>query len=366
MSNDEDQMYYWMDLQLFSEEKTEDATPKRRQEARNKGQVARSIEINSALVLAGVFAGLKILGPYLLQQASTFMHQWFMQLASKDFTIELTYRLFLEATFIMLKLAMPIMLVALIIGLIANYLQVGFLFSTEAVTLNLDAINPITGFQRVFSKRAIAELIKSLIKIGIVGYVAYKYILEQILFLPNLMQYDLSTSLSKVGEWVFVLAMKVALVLGIMAFFDFVYQRWEFNQNLKMSKQEIKDEHKLQDGDPLIKAKIKERQRMMAVRRMMQEVPKADVVITNPTHFAIALKYDMKTMGAPLVIAKGQDLTAKRIKEIAKEHGVIVVENKPLAQTLFKTTEVGEVIPVDLYQAVAEVLAYVYQLKRLA
>lgn len=357
---------YWIDLQLFSDEKTEEATPKRREEARKKGQVARSIEINSVLVLAGVFAGLKIFGPYLYQEATTFMRSWFAQLANQDFTIELTYRLFLSATLVFLKLSAPVMLIALLVGLIANFLQVGFLFSTEALAMNLNAINPIAGFQRIFSKRAITELLKSLVKIGIVGYVAYKYIVDQIPSFPGLMRDDLSISMSKTGDWIFVMVMKIALVLAIMALFDFIYQRWEFNQNLRMSKQEVKDEYKLQEGDPKIKAKIKERQRMMAMRRMMQEVPKADVVITNPTHFAVALKYDMKTMGAPLVVAKGQDLTARRIREIAVEHGVTVVENKPLAQTLYKTTEVGEVIPAELYQAVAEVLAYVYRLKRLA
>lgn len=354
---------YWLDLQLFSGEKTEEATPKRREEARRKGQVARSVELNSVFVLAGVFVGLKFFGPYLYQESSTFMRSWFTQLANRDITIELTYQLFLTTTLTFLKLALPIMLTALIIGLIANYLQVGFLFSTETLSFNLGALNPIAGLRRILSMRAIAELAKSLVKIGIVGYVAYKYMLEQIPLFPSLMQYDLKKILSKTGELTFVLAMKIAFILGIMAFFDFLYQRWDFSKNLRMSKQEIKDEYKLMEGDPKIKAKIKERQRMMALRRMMQEVPKADVVITNPTHFAIALKYDVQMMGAPVVIAKGQDLVAKRIKEIAADNNVVVVENKPLAQTLFKTTEIGETIPADLYQAVAEVLAYVYKLK---
>lgn len=359
-------MLYGIDLQLFSGEKTEEPTPKRLQEARQKGQVARSTEINSVLVLIGVFIGLKVFGTYLYQETSTFMRTWFMQAAGQDLTIAITYRLFLAATLVFIKLVLPIMATALIVGLIANFLQVGILFSTEALRINLNAINPLTGFQRIFSKRAIAELLKSVVKIGVVGYVAYKFILEQMYVLPTLMQYDLHNSLAKAGDLTFTLAMKIALVLGIMAVFDFAYQRWEYNQNLKMSKQEIKDEHKLSEGDPKIKAKIKERQRMMAMRRMMQEVPKADVVITNPTHFAVALKYDMKTMGAPIMIAKGQDLTARRIREIALENGVTVVENKPLAQTLFKTTEIGDVIPAELYQAVAEVLAYVYRIKRLA
>lgn len=357
---------YWINLQLFSGEKTEEATPRRREEARNKGQVARSVEMNSILVLVGVFAGLKIFGPYLYEEASTFMRSWFLQLVNQDLTIEIAYRLFLASTLVFLKLVLPVMLTALIVGLVANYLQVGFLFSTETLQINLNVLNPVSGLQRIFSKRAIADLVKSLVKIGIVGYVAYSYIIEQIYIFPMMMRYDLTQILAKTGELTFGLAMKIALVLGIMAFFDFLYQRWEYNQNLLMSKQEVKDEYKMIEGDPKIKAKIKERQRMMAMRRMMQDVPKADVVITNPTHFAVALKYDMKTMGAPVVIAKGQDLTAKRIKEIARENNVAVVENKPLAQTLFKTTEVGEIIPADLYQAVAEVLAYVYKLKRLA
>lgn len=362
----DEHVQYWLDLQLFSGEKTEDPTPKRLEEARKKGQVARSTEINSVLVLLAVFAGLKIFGPYLYQEFSSFMRFWFVNMAKQEITIELTYQLFLALTIIFAKLTLPIMLTALTVGLIANFLQVGFLFSTEALTLNLNVLNPISGFQRIFSKRAIAELLKSMVKIGIVGYVAYKYILDQIPLFPTLMGYDLKQTLSRTGDMTFVLAMKIALILGIMAFFDFIYQRWDYMQNLKMSKQEIKDEYKQAEGDPKIKAKIKERQRMMAMRRMMQQVPKADVVITNPTHYAVALKYDIKTMGAPVVVAKGQDLTARRIKEIARENDITVVENKPLAQTLYKTTEIGDVIPAELYQAVAEVLAYVYKLKRLA
>jgi flagellar biosynthesis protein FlhB len=356
----------WIDIQLFSGEKTEDATPKRLEEARNKGQVARSMEVNSVLVLLAVFAGFKFYGPYVYQQMNLFMQSWFQNLAVQDITIELAYRLFLSCSLVFAKLVLPVMATAMLVGLIANYLQVGFLFSTEALRFNLGAINPIAGFQRIFSKRALVDLIKSLIKIGIVGYVAFDFIISQIEVLPNLMRTDVNNILSYVGDLTFRLVMKVGFILAVMAFLDLLYQRWEYNQNLKMSKQEIKDEYKQMEGDPKVKAKIKERQRMMAMRRMMQEVPKADVVITNPTHFAIALKYDIKTMGAPVVIAKGQDLIAKRIKELAAEHGVALVENKPLAQTLFKVTEVGEVIPADLYQAVAEVLAYVYRLKRKA
>lgn len=356
----------WIDLQLFSGEKTEDATPKKREEARKKGQIARSVEVNSVLVLFAVFTGFKLYGPYVYEQASLFLQTWFVNLTLQDITIETTYRLFLACTLIFAKIMLPIMGTALLMGLAANYMQVGFLFTTETLNFNLNAINPISGFQRIFSKRALADLVKSLVKIGLVGYIAYGFIVDQIAILPTMMQSDLRNVFSYVGQMTFTLVVKIGFVLAILAFMDFLYQQWEYSQNLKMSKQEIKDEYKQIEGDPKVKAKIKERQRMMAMQRMMQDIPKADVIITNPTHFAIALKYDIKTMGAPVVIAKGQDLIAKRIKEIAGEHGITIVENKPLAQTLFKTTEIGSVIPADLYQAVAEVLAYVYRLKRKA
>jgi len=355
---------HWIDIQLFSEEKTEEATSKKREDARKKGQVARSTAINSGCALLAVFIGLKVFGPYIYQETDAFMRTWLMHLSMQDMTIEFAYRLFLDATLVFAKLVLPIMLTALLVGLITNFLQIGFLFSTEALTVNFDALNPIAGFARIFSKKALADLIKSLIKIGIVGYVVYDYIHDQMEVFPNLMRIDVSQVLSSVGTMTFTMIMKVGLVLGIMALMDLIYQRWQYSENLKMSKQEVKDEYKQSEGDPKIKAKIKERQRMMAMRRMMQEVPKADVIITNPTHFAIALKYDLKAMAAPILIAKGQDLIARRIKEIAQEHNVTIVENKPLAQTLFKSTEIGEVIPAELYQAVAEILAYVYRLKR--
>ena len=354
----------WLDLQLFAGEKTEEATPKKLEEARKKGQVARSTEINSVVALLAVFIGLKVFGPYINQEAKLFMRTWLLNLSMQDMTSAFAYELFLRCALVFAKLMFPVMLIALLAGLISNYLQVGFLFSTEALNVNFGALNPITGFQRIFSKKALADLIKSLIKIGIVGYVVYNYILDQMAVFPNLMRIDNVQILPSIGSMTFGLIMKVGMVLGVMAVLDLIYQRWQYGQNLKMSKQEIKDEYKQIEGDPKIKAKIKERQRMMAMRRMMQEVPKADVIITNPTHFAIALKYDLKAMAAPVLVAKGQDLIAKRIKEIAKEHNVSIVENKPLAQTLFKSTEVGEAIPTELYQAVAEILAYVYRLKR--
>ena len=299
------------DLQRFADgEKTEEPTSKKRSDAAKKGQVAKSQELNTAFVLLVGFFILKLLWESIYGNIADYTVYTFSHLM-RSMDTEFVIELFIGIILIFFKTALPIMLAIMVVGLAINFYQVGLLFNTEKLEPKLSNLNPISGFGRIFSKRSLMELVKSLMKIAIIG-----------------------------GD-----------------------QKWQLTQDLKMTKQEVKDEFKQMEGDPQIKGKIKQKQREMAMMRMMQEVPKADVIVTNPTHYAIALQYE-QGMTAPVVIAKGQDLVALRIKEIARESRVPIVENKPLARALFATVEVGGSVPQELYKAVAEVLAYVYRLKR--
>lgn len=351
------------DLQLFNGEKTEDATPKKKADARKKGQVAKSTEINSAFVILVAFFALKLLGGHMYQELADYMRYAYLSFAVTDFNINLVREIFLHFGIVFFKITLPLMLAILITSLAINFFQVGFNVSFEPIMPKLDKLNPLSGFKRIFSKRALVELFKSLFKVGLIGYFIYRFLAAETGRIPELIGAELSYSITVAVSMILDLVFQISAVMLILAVLDFCYQRWEHSQSLKMSKQEVKDEYKQTEGNPQIKGKIKERQRAMAMRRMMQEVPNADVVVTNPTHFAVALKYD-QTMTAPTIIAKGQDLIAKRIKDIAKEHRVTIVENKPLARALYWGAEVGDIVPPELYKSVAEVLAYVYRLKK--
>lgn len=350
-------------LQLFSQEKTEDATPKKKEEARKKGQVAKSVEINSAFVILSAFIALKVAGPYMYDEMANFMRQTFSYFATADITVQDTYILFLNFTMIFLKTTMPVMIAIFIISLAVNFLQVGFVLSFESLMPQIDRIDPISGFKRLFSLRSIMELFKALSKIVIISYFVYRFIGQETARIPEFITSDLSNTLVQTSSMIFSLAVQIGAVLLVLAAIDYFYQWWEHTKSLKMSKEEVKEEYKQTEGNPQIKGKIKERQRAMAMRRMMQEIPTASAVITNPTHYAVAIKYD-RTMSAPTVVAKGQDFLAERIKTIARENGVAIVENKLLARALYASVEIGDSIPSELYQAVAEVLAYVFRLKK--
>ena len=350
------------DLQRFAGgEKTEEPTAKKRADARKKGQVGRSQEINSAFVLLVGFFGLKLLWDSIYFSIASYATYVFSNL-NQTIDTENILRIFISIVIVLAKTAFPIMIFIMLIGLAVNFFQVGLNFNTESIEFKLDKLNPINGFGRIFSKRALVELVKSFFKILVIGFFLYRFIHEQILAMPQFMFFDLTTSLTLVAEIIFQMAFIVIGVIMIMAFMDYGYQKWQTTQDLKMTKQEVKDEMKQTEGDPQIKGKIRQKQRQMAMARMMKEVPKADVIITNPTHYAVALAYE-QGMIAPTVIAKGQDLVAQRIKEIGREARVPIVENKPLARTLFAAVEIGGSVPQELYQAVAEVLAYVYRLK---
>ncbi|MCZ0755294.1 flagellar biosynthesis protein FlhB [Anoxybacillus sp. J5B_2022] len=353
-----------LDLQFFAGEKTEKATPRKRQEVREKGQVAKSADLNTAIVLLFVFAALLFSGSLYKEAFFRLLQQSFQQYIKADVTIDSVHLLFLTILKQVAWIVAPIFLVAIFGALIANFLQVGFLFTTEPLQMKLSKLDPIQGFKRMFSLRSFVELLKSILKIAFVGFITFFVLwtkLEQILSLTTK---SLNTTLSSLASLAVQMGLYASAALLFLAFLDYLYQRFDFEKNIRMSKQEIKEEYKKTEGDPLIKSKIKQKQREMAMKRMMQEVPKADVVITNPTHYAVALKYEDGKMDAPIVIAKGVDYMALKIKQLAKEHDVVTVENRPLARALYSQTEIGDAIPEQFFKAVAEILAYVYRLKR--
>ena len=350
------------DLQRFAGgEKTEEPTAKKRADARKKGQVGRSQELNTAFVLLVGFFTLKLLWDSIYLSIASYTTYVFTNL-NQSVDTENIIHIFVGIIVVLAKTAFPVMFAIMLIGLAINFFQVGLNFNTESIEFKLDKLNPINGFGRIFSKRSLVELAKSFFKILVIGFFLYRFIHEQILAMPQFMFFDLTTSLALVAEIIFQMAFIVIGVIMIMALMDYGYQKWQTTQDLKMTKQEVKDEMKQSEGDPQIKGKIRQKQRQMAMARMMKEVPKADVIVTNPTHYAIALSYQ-QGMSAPLVVAKGQDLVAQRIKEIAREARVPIIENKPLARAIYAAVQIGDAIPQELYQAVAEVLAYVYRLK---
>ena len=256
----------------------------------------------------------------------------------------------------------PIFLAALVAGLLVNYLQVGFLFTTEPLIPQFNRLNPVEGFKKIVSKRALFELVKSLLKISLVGGVAYLFVRSNLERLLLTLYQNTNGVWDTIRSLTLSLSMRIAVVFLVLSVLDYIYQLYEHNQNLKMSKQELKEEHKQMEGDPQIKARLREQQRKLAMHRMMEDVPKATVVITNPTHLAVALRYQDGQDEAPVLVAKGAALMAQRIRETAELHKIPLVENKPVARMLFDQVEIGQEIPVDLYQAVAEILALVYKL----
>ncbi len=356
-----------VNLQLFADngDKTEKATPKKRQKAREEGQVLQSREMTAAIVLLCLFITIRIAGSFMYEQIYVYFKIVFTEYTkiTDMFTIEGLIKVFIDLLLRFLKIVAPIFAVALITGIAAGYAQVGFLFTTKTIGFKFNRINPFNGFKRIFSLRSVTELVKSLLKIAVIGFIGYSYLAGEANNILKTMDLDV------IGIAVYIctvsmdVAIRMCVAMLILGVLDYGYQWWEYEKSLKMSKQEIKEEHKEAEGNPEIKGKIRQRQRQIALRRMLQDVPKADVVITNPTHFAVAIKYDQKISDAPLVVAKGQDYIALRIKEIAKENKVEIVENKPLARTLYSTVEIGEKIPPELFQAVAEVLAFVYNIK---
>lgn len=346
------------------QERTEPASPKKRSDARKKGQVAMSREAPSVLILMASLGFFFFGGGWMLRSLMQFMHSIFSNLNGLLPTDILTARDLLALSMQSgLYILLPFMLAVLVAGVFGNVLQIGLLFSTETITPKLTKLNPISGFRRLVSAKTLAELPKSILKLVTVGSIAYLLVIKNLPRMPDLMQMSVADILQEFGWITLQIGFFVCLALIFLAAADYIFQRWQHEKELRMTKQEVKDEQKQLMGDPQIKARIRSAQREMARRRMMAAVPEADVVITNPTRLAIALKFDADEMDAPMVVAKGAGEIARKIREIAREHNVPLVEEKPLARALYKTVEIDQSIPVELYRAVAEVLAYVYRLK---
>lgn len=345
-------------------EKTETPTPRHREEARKKGNVPKSAELNSVLVLlAGVFI-LKYIGGTVLGQFLELMSGSFRNLAVADLTPSsvTTYGGTLGMTY--LGMLAPLFATLMVIGVASSLAQTGLVLTGKPLSPDFSRIDPFKGFQRIFSQRSVVELIKSSAKLAIVGYIVYQALQDKYLQIITLSGADVRGATGVIADVATEILFKTGFALLAVAALDYAYQRWEYEKNLRMTKEEIREELRQSEGDPKIRARIRQQQRQMASRRMMKDVPAADVVITNPTHLAVALQYRPESMRSPRVVAKGQLLMAERIKEIARQNGVPMLENKPLAQALYKSVEIGAEIPPALYHAVAEVLAFIYSLKR--
>jgi flagellar biosynthetic protein FlhB len=347
-----------------TDDKTEAPSDKKRQEARDKGNVPKSTEVSSALVLLASLFLLKFFGSWMYQGITGYLTETFTIISHPKADYAFAAGLVTNAITALCIICAPVCLGILVIGVFSNIIQVGILFTFQPLMPKFDKINPLTGAQRMFSMKSLVELGKNLLKLFIIGTVAFITVKGE--FGKFIGLGDTSTG----AMFMFMLAVsykiifRIALILLLLALFDYAYQRFESERGLKMTKQEIKEEHKQSEGDPQIKARVRSLQREMARRRMMQELPKATVVVTNPTHLAIALRYEPLEMAAPKVIAKGKRLVAEQIKKIAKQAGIPIVEDKPLARAMYDKVTIGEDIPLEFFSAVAEVLAYVYRLKK--
>jgi flagellar biosynthetic protein FlhB len=347
----------------FSGERTERATGRRRAEARRKGQVAKSREIPSVMVLLTALSVLFVMSSYIFHQLASVMVQSFQHLEAQFINGENIQAISLEIIGSLFRIVSPVMAGVLVVALLSNYVQIGSVFSLEAIQPKFSKLNPLSGLKRVVSKQSVVELLKSLFKFLIIGWAAYSVIRDELPRILTLMDRETMGVLQFVGSVSMRIFFRSLLVMIGLAALDYGFQRWSYEKSLRMTKREVQEEYKTTEGDPLIKSRIRSVQREMARKRMMAEVPKADVIVTNPTHLAVALRYSREEMMAPRLVAKGAGLVAEKIKEVAQAHQVPIVENKPLAQILFKTVDLGQLIPSDLYQMVADLLAYVYRMK---
>lgn len=345
-----------------NQEKTEAPTPRKRQELREKGEVAKSRELPSVAVLLSSLMALTFFGSFMYSQIQLIMQETLSLPMLNDLNVA-DFIIFAHKITIQFILAIsPLLAAVFITAILSNIMQVGFVLSGESITPKLSKLDPIKGFTRLFSKQSLMEVCKSFLKMAIVGAVSYYTIKAEMKNVPMLGDMGVN------AIWVYILTvflkifLRCTLAMVFVVVIDYAFQRWEFENRIKMSKQEIKDEHKKSEGDPLVKSRIKSIQMEMARKRMMQSVPEADVVITNPVRLAVAIKYDPE-MNAPKVLAKGAGEVAKKIRDLAIEHDIPILEKKELARNLYKLVEIGQEIPAALYQAVAEVLAYIYRLK---
>ena len=362
------------DLQFFAEdangaEKTEQPTAKKLDDARKEGQVAKSQEVATAFSLLALFIILRFVYGFMGEIFSNTFQYVYNSIPNVartyDGYLPIAYisSLVIHAMLTLLLLCAPFFIVGFSVALICDFVQVGFKPTTKPLQPKLSKLNPISGMKKIFSTRKVFELAKSILKLGIMAIVIISFFSGRKESLFLLYDIPLKQAIGLMGNLIIDLGLRIAAAYMIIAFADLIYQRRKFNKDMMMTKQEVKDEFKNSEGNPEVKGAQKRRMMQASQRRMMQNLPKADVVITNPTHYAVAIKYDANEADAPMVVAKGADYLAQRIKDIARENDVEIVENKPLARMLYANVEVGELVPPELYKAVAEVLAYVYHLK---
>jgi flagellar biosynthetic protein FlhB len=342
---------------------TESATPKRRQEARERGQVAKSRELAGALSLLAVVAGLWFLGPTIWEGLTQELKQYLQGVTGAELQIADIHTLISGSLMRQFALIAPVLGAALVVSVLTHVLQVGLLFTTDPLLPRFSRLNPASGLSRLFSLQAVMELLKAVLKLAIVGAVAFSSVQASWPTLFLLGEQGVGGFFAGLSGIAAGLLGRSGLALLVLGGLDYAFQRWHHEQSLKMTKQEVRDEARQQEGDPKIKARIRSMQRDLSRRQMMAAVPQATVVITNPTHLAVALAYDRGKMAAPQVVARGAGHLAERIKTLAREAGVPIMEDKPLARALYRHVEVGEYIPATLYKAVAQVLAYVYSLQ---
>lgn len=364
-------------LQFFAKEgpggeKTEAATPKKLQDARKDGSVAKSKELCNVAVLFALFISLKafagLLGTQLIQNFSIFYNKIpdMIKQPNGDVPANDARILFILVLIRTLLSVAPFFAFAVVFSFASEIVQVKWEPTAKPLQPKFDKLDPVKGMKRLFSKDKLVELLKSLIKIGLIGYIAYTTLIAEISTLYKLYDMSLTSAIQTIGNVAINLGLKISGFYLVLSIVDFMYQKWKFAEDMKMTKQEVKDEYKNSEGDPQIKGKQRQRMQEASRRRMMASVPQADVVITNPTHFAVALKYDPEVYDAPYVVAKGEDFLAARIKDLARENGIEVVENKPLARMLYYNVDLGATIPPELYRTVADILAAIYNAKKRA
>ena len=352
-------------------EKTEPATAKKLKDARDEGKVAEPRDLNSAAEMTGLFLCLKIfvsfVGGKFIDIFSYIYENMpdFVKINEGGLSVQAAAGLIASVTLKSLIIMLPFMAFGFVVTLLVSIVQVGWKVSTKPMKPELSKLNPLNGFKRIFSKDSLFELVKSILKIVIIIYIAYTSIKDNANDLFALYDLGLNQAVALVGTLIINTGIKISIVYLVIGLADFIYQKHKFNEDMKMTKQEVKDEYKNTEGDPQIKGRQRRKMQEVSQKRMMQDVPKADVVITNPTHFAVALKYEAEVSSAPVVLAKGEDYLAQKIKEVARENKIEIVENKPLARMLYHNVDVGAEIPPELYQAVAEVLAAVYKAKNI-
>lgn len=348
----------------MSSERTEKATPKRREDARRKGQIARGAELPAALAFLGALIALKIASTEIFGRMGAYFQNSAHNIAAiKPFTDSDVHNFFIEGVKILAIFTLPVILVSFTAVLAGNFAQGGLAFSGEALMPKADKFNPAKNIKRIFGLDSVVNLLKSLIKLLFIGVVAYGVLSPVIENAPALVNAPLPSVAAKLGETLYSLAFRCGLVLLLLACADYGYAWYKHEKSLRMSKQEIRDEYKEQEGDPMVKGQRRRAARELTQKRSMAEIPTASVVITNPTHFAVALRYDRTKDAAPIVVAKGADLIAAKIRAIAKENDIPLVENPPLARALFRSVEPNQIIPVEFFGAVAEILAYVFRQK---